>query len=206
MRPLIEDHPWLLVALASTAGEALRLEELQRATRASWPRNTLLQWSLAAIAERLPLRVILDDDGTSPYLSRNYLLHVLRERLPGVFLHFFHRGDHYRELHNHPWDWSLALVLTGGYREERVEGRDGERVVKTVKPWRINFLRAETYHRVELLDPEQGAWTLFIAGPKRQDWGFLDVATRAYESNMDRFRRVTEERKRAARQKEEAQI
>ncbi|MFW6184410.1 MAG: hypothetical protein ACOC8X_11485, partial [Chloroflexota bacterium] len=66
------------------------------------------------------------DDQNRPYLTRNYLSHKNRETWPGVFLHYFHRSDSDRELHNHPWDTAVAIILTGGYWEHRMEGIDGD--------------------------------------------------------------------------------
>lgn len=89
----------------------------------------------------------------------------------GIYLHHFARSDADHELHNHPWEWGLSFVLTGGYQEER-RGTDDAIAHKLVKPFRFNFLRANTYHRVDLSDPANGAWTLFFRGPRTQGWGF----------------------------------
>lgn len=89
----------------------------------------------------------------------------------GAYLHFFARSDADHELHNHPWEWGLSFILTGGYTEER-RMADGTIRVRTFGPGRVNFLRANTYHRVDLLDEDRGAWTLFIRGPRTQSWGF----------------------------------
>jgi hypothetical protein len=151
------------------------------------------------LARVLPSLVVTADDGKTPYLTRLYLSPDrdwwrLRLGLPGVFLHWFHRSDADRELHCHPWRWSLSLGLWGGYEEERIEGawfqvgrtyfendRDWReetvreaahrfgRVPRIVRrrigPGRLNFLRDKTFHRVTLFDP-RGCLTLFIAGPK----------------------------------------
>lgn len=133
-------------------------------------------------------RVIFDRDGKSPYLSRFYLLgrkpkldsfgNPIHEEDTGggeswkVFLHKFHRGDEDADPHNHPWAWSVSLVLAGGYLEWRLE--DGVMRPRVLLPGNVNFIRANDYHRVELLK-ESGAWTLFVAGPKLQSWGFFDL-------------------------------
>lgn len=143
-------------------------------------------------AERAVLRAIralglkykVIDTGGDPYLLRVYLLRVWRERLPGVFLHCFLRGDYDRELHNHPWDWALSVILSGGYAEERLV--DGSRVSRRARlPLTLNLIRANDFHRVELFD--RHCWSLFIAGPRRQHWGFWDRAT-------GEFRRASESR------------
>ncbi len=135
-------------------------------------------------------RTIYDDSG-HPYLTRTYLARRDRHELPGVFLHYFHRSDSDRELHNHPWESGVAFVLTGGYVEHRMEGRNGNIVQRFVPPFSVNMLRAETFHRVELARAH--CWTLFVAGPRRQErtaeaegWGFIDLETRRFEDVVER--------------------
>lgn len=121
---------------------------------------------LAAFAATLPCRTIFGERGA--YLSR-YTLDVTRADRH-VYLHFFHRGDADRTLHNHPWS-GRSLILTGGYREER---RDGAHIVERIYvPGDVNTLDVDTFHRVDLLDP-RGAWTLFETGARVQSWGFWD--------------------------------
>lgn len=157
---------------------------------------------LETIASYLPPpRVIYDRSGTSPYLSRYYLLggpfmadgsapfDGMGDPKPGireperplaVFLHRFHRGDEDPELHNHPWVWSLSLILAGGYKEERrdglpPDGKPGAVAVRVHRAPGVNVIGHTTFHRVDLLDGE--AWSLFIAGPRAQDWGFWNART-----------------------------
>jgi hypothetical protein len=106
--------------------------------------------------------VIADYRDGSPYLTRT----VFR-RLFGLrpLLHFFHRPDSDRHLHNHPWRWSLSIILRGSYTEERL-GREGTRRVR----W-FNFITDRDYHRIQELHGE--VWTLFITGRRTQGWGFL---------------------------------
>lgn len=143
----------------------------------------LLEW----ISRRLPEpRVIFDREGGSPYLSRYYLIGRRRtedaigplrgvesvfDRLPfNLFLHHFHRSDDDGALHSHPWSWAVALVLAGGYQEER---RVGDEVVRrTVRPLTLNFIHDDDFHRVDLL--EQDAWSLFLVGPKTDTWYLWD--------------------------------
>lgn len=135
-----------------------------------------------ALARRLEKRVITRGDN-SPYLERHY---IFRKRwvpkwapqLPSVYLHHFLRGDDEVELHNHPWRLSLSLILAGGYREER---RVGTRIKsRMVRPGMINIIRGNDYHRVELLDPKKGAWTLFITTTREQNWGFWHPQTKEF--------------------------
>jgi hypothetical protein len=157
----------------------------------------LVSW----VASKLPApRVIQDGLGRSAYLSRYYLIPSQRPRMPdgsepfdrwgnpreetswpdkpwALYLHRFHRSDVDRELHNHPWQWAVSLVLVGGYLEERRvrdEHRDAVEY-RCVRPGAINIIRGDDFHRVDLL--EHDAWTLFLVGPKVQSWGFWDPAS-----------------------------
>lgn len=126
-------------------------------------------------------RVIMDRAGGSPYLARWYLIGAkpsvdehgnpigkVKKSPYQVLLHRFFRGDHDGELHSHPWRWAVAIVLAGGYVEER---RVGDRVVtRRCGPGTINVIRAEDFHRVDLIGEE--SWSLFITGPKVADWFF----------------------------------
>jgi hypothetical protein len=155
----------------------------------------MLSKVLEFLASKLPApRIIYDRAGVSPYLSRWYLIgrptmpngsHPFTEdgspkegildpdRPFAIFLHKFHRGDDDLELHNHPWAWSMAIVLSGGYREERRRGAPetgGCVFVRDVRPPAINIIHHDTFHRVELL--EKDAWSIFVAGTREKGWGF----------------------------------
>jgi hypothetical protein len=153
----------------------------------------MIRAAIKTIASLLPApRVIYDRDGQTPYLSRYYLIgrptHPSGEPFdqfgnpkPGielkdglnVYLHRFHRSDDDLELHNHPWAWAFSLILAGGYREER---RWGNAVVTQVfKPGSLNIVHHDTFHRIELLDGD--SWSLFVAGPKANSWGFWNRDT-----------------------------
>ena len=115
---------------------------------------------------------LIRSDGR-PYLERYYVGRLLGAT---VFLHRFVASDGDREVHDHPWRWSFAWVLTGGYREERLRHLDPEQgwvsVLRRVGAGRINVLRASSFHRV--LDPEPETWTLFVHGARIKQWGFLE--------------------------------
>ena len=154
---------------------------------------------LRRIVEKLdPPRVIYDRAGGSPYLSRWYVFGapVANDGKPvfgydgnpregvtwddrkgpvALYLHRFHRGDDDDDLHDHPWKWSIAIILAGGYSEERrVRGTD--RVIRrAIKPWTINVIRGDDFHRVDLI--EDDSWSLFIAGPRVSSWSFWDRHT-----------------------------
>lgn len=148
----------------------------------------MLEWLLKKIVVRLQSRTITGPDGT-PYLTRWYLYPrgprtdgieddaVTPKSRFAVFIHFFHRSDADRDTHNHPWEKSWALILKGGYVEERVAAIVAGKVLKTTRTFRpgdINVITNKTYHRVDLLYPDQGSWSLFVAGTNVGDWGFLD--------------------------------
>ncbi|MES1164181.1 MAG: hypothetical protein ABUR63_00370 [Verrucomicrobiota bacterium] len=140
---------------------------------------------LERIVSLLPKpRVIYDREGGSPYLSRWYLLgnrfdttgiRIGRSWLPiSLYLHKFHRSDDDGALHNHPWSWSVAMILSGGYREERRVG--DQVVVRYLLPFSINIIRGADYHRVDL--PGSESWSLFLAGPRVSTWHFWDRNTK----------------------------
>ncbi len=178
--------------------------------------RTALEW----LATKLPApRVIYDRDGVSQYLSRYYLWGAPiapddgsafdetgnpRKGVQwhdgiGVFLHRFHRSDADPELHNHPWRWGVSLILAGGYIEERREGLDV--VTREFEPGSVNLLFDSTFHRVELHRGE--AWSLFVAGPRAQSWGFWDRSSGLYTPWRE-FIEVRREQERALREEFEA--
>jgi hypothetical protein len=141
-------------------------------------------------------RVIYDMTGTSPYLSRYYILG--RPRMQdrsdpfdqygnprpeiiwptssfGLYLHRFHSGDSDRELHSHPWKWALSLILVGGYIEERRQRGTLRVVTREVRPGALNFIGANDFHRVDLREGE--AWSLFLVGPRSSSWGCWNRVT-----------------------------
>jgi hypothetical protein len=170
--------------------------------------KSIVERSLWALTSRLKLQaIIIRNDEGGPYLMRVYLTPHKRiqdelvgeseqERwYPGVYLHYFFRGDSDRELHNHPWNWALSWILTGGYLEERRTADD--RVLSNKRrTGRFNVLHGNTFHRVQLM--EERCWTLFVAGkrkalPRERSWGFWDRATDAFEFWWDRELRVRKE-------------
>ncbi len=139
-----------------------------------------INWLCWGIVRAFPMRHrIIEIDG-DPYLLRFYI--KKNGILPGVYLHYFFRGDGDRDLHNHPWDISGSLILTGGYSEERLT--PGTAIVKrrNIRPGTINIIRANDFHRVDLLDGP--AWTIFVSGGLSQDWGFLNRETGEFIPHM----------------------
>lgn len=139
---------------------------------------------LWAIAKWAPFGgTVVGSSDPGPYLLRIYLTPHFKY-LPNVYLHHFFRGDDDVELHNHPWKYSMSLILTGGYIEERMNVLTQKKpVTRKMFPGFLNFLRQEEFHRVTLL--KDGCWTLFasyfrVRKSDGQDWGFLDVDTGRY--------------------------
>ena len=119
-------------------------------------------------------RIIMDRQCNEPLLTRYYLFLKDRKRFPfNVFLHKFHKGDP-GDVHDHPWPY-FTLILKGGYYEYTPNFENGKMIGET-KHWRgpghFRFCSANSYHRIELIS-EITAWTLFMPGPQRQEWGFL---------------------------------
>lgn len=51
-----------------------------------------------------------------PYLTRWFIVGGLESQGRRVYLHYFHRGDQERALHDHPWAFT-SLVIWPGYYE-----------------------------------------------------------------------------------------
>lgn len=155
-----------------------------------------LLWRIAKWAPYGGMTVPLT--GKELYLMRIYLTgHGQRLHIPGVlrkpgdddvgkgmrpYLHFINRSDEDKEPHNHPWRTSFSLILVGGYTDFRWNDKTKKFDERVFLPGSINLLRREDYHRVELLEPERGCWTLFWSVDRLQpsngaDWDFLFVET-----------------------------
>lgn len=138
-----------------------------------------MNWSLG---KRWPRGLIIPD----PYSGGDYLKRCifLKRKWFSIYLHNFVIGDHDRHMHNHPWSWAFSIILCGSYTEHRLGG----------KPRRVrwfNFLTFEDYHRVTELHGE--VWTLFLCGPRKQDWGFLVKGKHIqHEEYFDQVRRAKE--------------
>lgn len=160
------------------------------------------------VAEKVPWGGTLIGSEENPYLLRIYvsprdpqfrwLWEKIRARaeignfdpalfkgVPHFYLHHFFRGDDDRELHNHPWGFSMSLILTGGYIEERWDPEAKKTRTRRCYPGDINVIRASDFHRLTLLDSTRGCWTLFLSKHRIEeknghDWGFLDTATGTY--------------------------
>jgi len=119
-------------------------------------------------------RIILDRASAEPYLERYYVFLRDRQQFPfNIFIHKFLKSDP-DEVHDHPWSY-FTLILRGGYYEWIPEFDSSGKKVGETRHWRGpgHFRRcsADSFHRIEL-DPAVTAWTLFIPGSQKREWGF----------------------------------
>ncbi len=122
--------------------------------------------------------IFRDAEGKDKYLTRYYIFRKTKWWMPSIYIHCFHSSDLDTELHNHPWNSSLSLILSGKYREEY---RDKNNNVKErrLHPGCFNYITKNKFHRIDLLNNE--VWTLFISGSKMGSWGFWDRYTYKFE-------------------------
>lgn len=130
--------------------------------------------SICAFASELPqngqlwayhIRGIAPDD--SLYLSRTIFPRAFGMR---PLLHRIWRADADRYMHNHPWAWARFLIVSGGYTEERLCEDGYSATLTRYRTGDVNQLTASTFHRVLHVLPD--TWTIGIAGPRVQEWGF----------------------------------
>lgn len=139
--------------------------------------DRLLWWFSA----RLRVRVIEIEH--EPYLERYWLGSLLGWT---AYLHHFVRDDEERWLHDHPWPFAIALVVSGGYIEERLQHLDPERGLVTarraLRAGAVNVIRARDFHRVTAVRP--GTWTLFVHRRRCKSWGFLQWSKNGMEPRL----------------------
>ena len=137
---------------------------------------------LYRLTENRPCKLIELDSG--PYLERYYLGQCF-----GVtfYLHRFVSSDSERNLHNHPWRWGRAIILTGSYFEERAidlcphAGSSGCMTQRKRVRW-MNVVNANVFHQI--YDAKPNTWTLFFHSERvminqgmanvLKGWGFLE--------------------------------
>lgn len=126
-----------------------------------------LEKSLFKVTNYLPCKII--NDAGVPYLERYHLLSLGKNFMRG-YIHRFVASDPDRGVHDHPWNYAVSFVLTGGYYEERLI--DGEVVTRRVKPFSLNFIKGSDFHRVVM--PEgQTCWSIFFHTNWVKGWGFM---------------------------------
>jgi hypothetical protein len=117
----------------------------------------------------------MDRVDNEPYLERYYpLFNTRQHRGFNIYIHKFLKGDP-DDVHDHPWSYA-TFILAGGYYEwVPVFNTLGEKI-NEIRYWRgpghFRICRPDSYHRVEL-KPGVTAWTLFMPGPHKRQWGFL---------------------------------
>ena len=120
-------------------------------------------------------RIIMDRTCNEPYLERYYLFLKERDSFPfNIFLHKFLKGDP-DDVHDHPWPYA-TLILRGGYYEWIPQFDDQGRKSGEIRKWRgpghFCISSPDSFHRIELKSGVT-AWTLFVPGPHKREWGFL---------------------------------
>jgi hypothetical protein len=132
-------------------------------------------WFLKFLENLGRKRIIMDRVNDQPYLERYYVFLKDRSRFPfNIFIHKFLRSDP-DDVHDHPWPYA-TLILKGGYYEwTPVFDGEGKKIAETCAwrgPGHFRICSANSYHRIEL-DPNITAWTMFMPGPQKREWGFL---------------------------------
>jgi hypothetical protein len=135
-----------------------------------------MKWFLNWLDRQGRKRVIMDRQNNEPYLERYYVLFNTRKHFPfNIFIHKFLKGDP-DDVHDHPWPYA-TFILSGGYYEwvPTFNPYTNERVGET-RYWRgpghFRISSPTSYHRIELKEGVT-AWTLFMPGPHKREWGFL---------------------------------
>jgi hypothetical protein len=134
-----------------------------------------MKWFLNWLDKIGRKRIIMDRQNNEPYLERYYILFNTRKHFPfNIFLHKFLKGDP-DDVHDHPWPYA-TLILKGGYYEWVPQFDSNGKMIGEIRHWRgpgsFRTAQANTYHRVELKEGVT-AWTLFMPGPHKREWGFL---------------------------------
>jgi hypothetical protein len=117
------------------------------------------------------------------YLSR---LTLLRTPWFSVKLHWIHKPDPDRDLHDHPWPF-CSFVLRGWYKELEClrpsargswitcDDKEGADMFYPVKERLIRWFNSKNTraaHRITEVSPR--LLTLVFTGPKTKSWGFYD--------------------------------
>jgi hypothetical protein len=134
-----------------------------------------MKWFLNLLDSVGRKRIVMDRVDNEPYLERYYLFLKDRKKFPfNIFLHKFLKGDP-DDVHDHPWPY-CTFILKGGYYEWipqfNSDGTKNYEIRKWRGPGHFRFCRSTSYHRIELKEGIT-AWTLFMPGPQKRDWGFL---------------------------------
>lgn len=116
-----------------------------------------------------------------PYLERHYVCTVFGVR---VYLHRFVACDE-DGVHDHPFRYSVSLILAGWYYEDRWAKR-------YVRRW-FNFIGPNDFHRVVLPHhASHDVWTLFMHVPRTKPWGFLRAVAKGLHGPVFEYRPQSE--------------
>ena len=134
-----------------------------------------MTWFLNLLERVGRKRIVMDRQSDEPYLERYYLFLKDRNWFPfNIFLHKFLKGDP-DDVHDHPWPYA-TLILKGGYYEWTAEFDENNIKIGETRHWRgpghFRVCSANSFHRIEL-KPGVTAWTMFMPGPQKREWGFL---------------------------------
>lgn len=120
------------------------------------------------------------DDERRRRAARRSWAYKLLTHFIAARVHMTLRSDQDSCLHDHPFR-SVSIILRGGYWEwmpyepDPARARFHNGVEAMYRVWRgpgaIVFRRASARHKLELADGKP-AWSLFIMGPKTNEWGF----------------------------------
>jgi hypothetical protein len=149
-------------------------------------RKPAIRDRIIEIAKRTPEMHIVGDDGTV-YMYRFWLFNPIanqKRKYPfipfSIRVHGIMRADQDRHPHDHPWP-ARTWIMDGWYFEQRLEVRPDlidENWTELVDvhyrriPGDTATLGVRQYHRIISVAPG-GAWTLFVFGRYREQWGFL---------------------------------
>ncbi|MCY4143426.1 MAG: hypothetical protein OXG08_07060 [Gammaproteobacteria bacterium] len=115
-----------------------------------------------------------------PYLTRYYLIGNGSGKTFEVYLHYMHKVDEFRWLHNHPWNWFLSLVIYGSYWQETFNSKTRRHSRQHIRLFNL-FRKTSQYHAIREL-PTGSAWTVVVTPPKRRnyEWGYWDPASECH--------------------------
>lgn len=128
-------------------------------------KNRIIEW-LIETAKKKPYFHL---DG---YMHRYWL--VRETRFGGIRIHHILRSDDDRAFHDHRGHF-IAIILRGGYTEVTPNFNRGMYFGQSRKYYgagSVLFRKATAWHRLEI-EPGTTVWTMFLIGPRIQEWGFL---------------------------------
>lgn len=116
-------------------------------------------------------------DYSHPETDDDYLTRWRLIQTPwfGIYLHKIETPDPRPTLHDHPWPF-LALVLRGGYDEQRRDSHEWTPGYPYAYPHRVTFFNVMpmvSLHWIERLH-RTPTWTLVLVGRRQRVWGYLD--------------------------------